>query len=132
MEVKNVSKTTQKNVVKTLINKLLAQAMVVTESDELSIAALRIFLSIPDSEEGIPQTQLVKVLPDVSATTISRHVSFLASLDTRRKAPLSVALVATYPDPVDRRYRYLKLTPAGVDLQNKLLSDFLERLTLTN
>lgn len=117
-----------KNLVKGLINNLLRQAMVETKSDELSLAALRVFLCVPEGDQGIAQTQIVKALADVSSTTVSRHIAFLAGLSLRRKVPLPEPLLETIPDPVDRRYKYIKLTPAGVALQDLLLSEFLKRI----
>ena len=119
-----------KNIVKALINKFLAQAMVETKSDELSLSALRVFLSIPEGEQGVSQTQVVKAMSDVSSTTVSRHIAFLAGLDARRKSTLDVPLIETIPDPLDRRYKYLKLTPEGVALQDKLVGDFIDRLII--
>lgn len=118
-----------KNIVKQLINRFLTQAMVETKSDELSLSALRVFLSIPEGDQGISQTQIVKAMSDVTSTTVSRHIAFLAGLDARRKSTLEEALVETTPDPMDRRYKYIKLTPAGLALQNKLIGDFIDRLT---
>lgn len=117
-----------KNIVKGLVNNLLKQAMVETQSDELSLACLRVFLSIPEGDQGIAQTQIVKAMADVSDTTVSRHIAFLAGLSLRRKVPLPEPLLETVPDPLDRRYRYIKLTPAGAALQDKLLSEFLKRI----
>lgn len=117
-----------KNLVKSLINKFLTQAMKETASEELSLSALRVFLSIPEGDQGIAQTTLVKAMSDVSDTTVSRHIAFLAGLSLRRKTPLPTPLIETVPDPMDRRYKFLKLTPAGVALQDKLLAEFLDRL----
>lgn len=120
----------QKSLIKSLINKFLAQAMVETKSDELSLSALRVFLHIPEGESGISQTQVVKAMSDVSSTTVSRHIAFLAGLDARRKSVLEVPLIETIPDPLDRRYKYLKLTAAGVALQDLLLAGFTQRLVV--
>ena len=116
------------NLVKQLINRFLAQAMKETQSDELSLSALRVFLSIPEGEGGVSQTQVVKSMTDVSSTTVSRHIAFLAGLDARRKSTLAEPLIESIADPVDRRYKYLKLTPAGVALQRSLCGDFLDKL----
>lgn len=115
--------------VKQLINKFLAQAMVETQSEELSLSSLRVFLSIPDTDAGISQTDVRKSMTDVSDTTVSRHIAFLAGLDARRKQPLAEPLILTVPDPLDRRFKHIKLTPAGKKLQNKLVGDFLNQLT---
>ena len=121
----------QKKLVKDLIARFLKQAMDETDSDELSIAALRIFLTIPDTASGIAQTQLTQALSDVSNTTVSRHIAFLAALPSaHRKSPLATPLVETAIDPVDRRYRYIKLTQAGVALQDRLVEEFLKRLVV--
>jgi DNA-binding MarR family transcriptional regulator len=116
--------------VEALINKFLAQAMVETKSDELSLSALRVFLSVPASDEGIAQTQIVKTMPDVSEASISRHIAFLAGFEARRKNTIAEPLVLTVPDPLDRRYKYIKLTPAGVALQDRLLDEFVKRLII--
>lgn len=120
----------QKSVVKSLINNFLAQAMRETKSDELSLSALRVFLSIPEGRDGVSQTQVVKAMSDVSSTTVSRHIAFLAGLDARRASKLEEPLIDSIPDPVDRRYKYLRLTKAGEELQDKLCGEFLKRLTL--
>lgn len=119
-----------KNLVKQLINRFLAQAMKETKSEELSLSALRVFLSIPESKEGVSQTQVTKAMADVSNTTVSRHIAFLAGLDARRKSVLEEPLIETLTDPVDRRYKTLKLTPAGLALQDKLVNDFIGRLNI--
>lgn len=91
-----------------------------TDTKDLPIQTLLMFLAVSENGKHTVE-ELRKRVPELSTAAVSRNLSILCGTSVVRKDG-GLDLCEYEEDPMDRRYKLIKLTKKGKDLREKMFA----------
>lgn len=91
-----------------------------TGAKDLPLQTLLMFLSVSENGQHSVE-ELKKRVPELSTSAVSRNVSILCGTSILRKDK-GLELCEYEEDPMDRRYKLVRLTKKGKELREKMFN----------